>query len=251
MQAGVALARRLSHPQSLVAAAHCAAELHGLRGEPLLVQERAREVLRLAEEYGLEPWVAFGKIDLGWADAELGNIQQGIEEMQQGVAAYEATGGKLWSPYSRSLLANALAKAGRSEEGLAVIAKALTMADLNSEAFAMPELLRVKGELIIKNCDSLPPCDLQAGSISSADDDEFSASLLQAEACFAEALAIAKQQGTRSWELRTVLSMDRLQMRQGKPTNTQLAETYSFFTEGYETADLKQAKALLNTALPS
>ncbi len=239
MRGGVALARGLSHPQSLVAAAHCAAELHGLRGEPLLAQERAREVLRLAEEYGLELWVAFGKIDLGWADAELGNIQQGIEEMQQGVAAYEATGGKLWSPYSRSLLANALAKAGRIEEGLGVISEALTMAELNSEAFAMPELHRIKGELILKQHDRSRLDDLPTKNRNGV------SATLEAQACFAEAITVAKQQQTRSWELRACISMDRLDTQQGKPDHTRLAESYSSFTEGHETADLKQAKMML------
>jgi tetratricopeptide (TPR) repeat protein len=247
MQGGVALARGLSHPQSLVAAAHCAAELHGLRGEPLLARERAREVLTLAEEYGLELWIAFGKIDLGWAEAELGNVQQGIEQMQEGLAAYEATGGKLWAPYSRGLLANALGKAGRSKEGLAVIAQALKMAELNSEAFAVPELYRIKGELIVKNCDSVSQGDFQVGLISSVDH-EISTDPLQAEACFAEALAIAKEQSTRSWQLRAALSMDRLHTRLGKSGYTQLAEIYASFTEGHESADLKQARSHLNMA---
>jgi predicted ATPase len=241
MQGGVALARELSHPQSVVAAAHCAADLYGLRGEPLLAQERARETLRLAEEYGLELWVAFGKIDLGWADAKLGNIPQGIEEMQQGVAAYEATGGQLWLPYFLGLLADTLAQEGRIEEGATVIAKALSMAELNNDAFALAELHRIKGELIVKSCDSV------SGDHRSLNH-EVSVRLLEARACFAEALAIAKQQGTRSWELRAALSMHRLDAMLGNPNDTQLAEIYSFFTEGYETADLKQARARLNRA---
>jgi tetratricopeptide (TPR) repeat protein len=245
LHGGMALARGLSHPHSLAAAAHCAADLHGLRGEPLLAKEQAKEVLRLAEEYGLELWVAFGKIDLGSADAELGNIQQGIEEMQQGVAAYEATGGRLWSPYSRSLLANALAKAGRSKEGLIVIGEALTMAELNSEAFAMPELLRVKGELILKQHDPSQLDDLPTVNRSGV------SATLEAQACFAEAIIVAKQQQTKSWELRACISMDRLNTQQGKPEHTRLAEIYSSFTEGCETADLKQATALLNARVPS
>ena len=164
MQGGLAFARELSHPQSRVAAGHCAAELHQLRGEPLLAQERAREVLSLAEENGLELWVAFGKIDLGAADAELGNIQHGIEQMEQGLAAYEATGGRLWFPFFLGLLADALAKAGRVQEGLATIAKALTMAECNSDAYALPELHRIKGELLLNSVDLARADDVPEGS---------------------------------------------------------------------------------------
>ena len=101
-----------------------------------MVSPCLREISRtkfsgLADEYGLEYWVALGKIDLGWADAELGNALLGIEEIQEGLAAYEATGGKLWSPRFLGLYAVALGKAGRFEESLAVIAKALDVRGAN------------------------------------------------------------------------------------------------------------------------
>src|SRR5215471_11304826 len=98
MQAGLEFARQLDHPQSLAYAARFVAQLHQLRGEPLLAREHTNEVIRIAEEYGLELWVAFGKIDLGWADAELGEARRGIEQMQRGLSAYEATRTKIWYP---------------------------------------------------------------------------------------------------------------------------------------------------------
>lgn len=97
MQLGLEFARQIAHPQSLAYAAHFAAHLHQLRGEPQLARERAKEGIRIAEEYYLGLWVAFGKIDLGWAEAELGNLEQGIEQMRQGLAAYEATETKIFS----------------------------------------------------------------------------------------------------------------------------------------------------------
>jgi DNA-binding winged helix-turn-helix (wHTH) protein/energy-coupling factor transporter ATP-binding protein EcfA2 len=245
MQGAFAFAKELSHPQSSVGAAHFACELHQLRGEPLLAQLQAREVLKLADEYGLEYWVALGKIDLGWADAELGDLQHGIEQLQQGVAAYQATGGKLWCPRFLSLLACAFGKAARVEEGLTAITEALTMAELNGETYAMPELLRIKGELLLKNTD--PP---RLGDCPAGDRNKLSA-ILEAQACFSEAVGIAKQQKTRSWELRAYMSMDRLNTLQGKADHTQLSNSYASFTEGYETADLKQARTLLSAALPS
>lgn len=243
MTGALALARELGHPQTLVVAGHFAAQLHQLRGEVSLVYERAKEAKELADEYGLELWWAYGEMELGWAEAELGNAQQGIEQMQRGLAAYETTGAKLWSPYFLGLLADQVAKAGRVEEGLATIAKALAQAEHSGEGYSLAELHRIKGEFILmRSGDSVEASDLQGSSTSNVN--EASLALVQAEACFAEALAIARQQGTRSWELRAALSMDRLQMRQGKPANTQLGE-------GHETADLKQAKARLNTAVPA
>jgi DNA-binding winged helix-turn-helix (wHTH) protein/predicted ATPase len=242
-KAGLTFAREISHPQSWAAAAHFASELHQLRGEPLLAQERAREVLKVADEYSLEPWIVFGTIDFGWADIDLGNVQQGIEQVQQGLAAYEATGGKLWCPRFLSLLAVAFAKAERVQDGLAAIAKALLMAKLNGETYAMSELLRVKGELILKQHDQPQPDDLLTINRSGTP------ATLEAHACFAEAIAIARHQQTRSWELRACIGMDRLDTQQGKSDHTRLAESYSSFTEGYETADLKQAKVMLDRVL--
>ena len=106
---------------------------------------------------------------------------------------------------------------------------------------AVSELYRIKGELFAKNA------DLLAASKFPGDQPAVSA-LSQARACFAEALTIAKQQGTRWWELRAAMSMDRLQTRQGEPISPQLADIYSFFTEGRETADLKEARARLKAA---
>jgi predicted ATPase len=240
VQGALAFARELAHPQSSVGAAHFACEVYQLRGEPLLARDLAYEVLRLADEYGLEYWVALGKIDLGWADAELGNALMGIEEIQEGLAAYETTGGKLWSPRFLGLYAVALAKGGRFEEGLAVIAKALTGAEHTGEIYAIADLHRIKGELLLKRVEAKP---------SAADAPRLTA-LSEARACFADALAIAKQQEARSWELRAALSMLRLDQMLGNPNHAQLAKIYSSFTEGHETHDLRQARAFLEITSP-
>jgi len=238
---GLALARELGHPQTLVTALHVAAQCHQLRGEASLVYEPAKEALELADEYGFGVWRAYGLIELGWAEAELGDAEGGIEKMQRGLAEYEVTGAKLRSPYFLGLLADQLSKAGRPEEAVAVITKALTIAEHTGEGYAVSELHRIKGELFVKNADLLA-----AGKFPG--DQPAVSALSQARACFAEALTIAKQQGTRWWELRAAMSMDRLQTRQGEPTSPQLADIYSFFTEGHETADLKEAQARLKAA---
>jgi DNA-binding winged helix-turn-helix (wHTH) protein/tetratricopeptide (TPR) repeat protein len=241
MRIGLDFARQIAHPQSLAYAAHFSTQLHQFRGEPLLAQERAKEGIRIAEEYYLELWVAFGKVALGWADAELGDVEQGIEQMQQGLAAYEATETKIFYPTFLCSLADQLNKAQRIEEGLAVITQALTWAEQTEEGYALAELHRIKGELLL-NSSGL----LQAGKLPG--DSSRNSTVSEARACFSNAVSIAKRQGTRSWELRAALSMHRLDVLLGNPDHTQLAEIYSSFTEGFETADLKRARALLDGA---
>jgi DNA-binding winged helix-turn-helix (wHTH) protein/predicted ATPase len=238
---GLTLAQELDHPQTLVVAGHVAAQLHQLRGEASLAYERAKEAMELADEYGLSLWVTYGLIELGWAVAELGNPRDGIEKMQRGLAEYEATGAKLRSQYFLGMLADQLAKAGRVDEGLLAITKALDLAESTGEGYALAELHRIKGELLLKSSeliqDNKPPKDSPR-----------STALSQARASFADALATAKQQGTRLWELRAALSLHRLELMLGNPNDTQLAEIYSSFTEGFESADLKQARALLGAS---
>jgi predicted ATPase len=167
--------------------------------------------------------------------AELGNPHKGIEMMERGLADYEATGAKLRSPYFLGMLADQLGKAGRVQEGLLAIAKALDLAGHTGEGYALPEWHRIRGELLMKS----------VGLNHPANDAPKSDALSQARACFADALAIAQRQGARSWELRAALSMHRLDLMLGNPNHTRLAEIYSSFTEGYETPDLREARALL------
>ena len=242
LEAGLTLARELNHPQTSVVAGHMAAQLHQLRGEAPRVQVLAKEAMELADEYGLALWVTYGLIELGWAEAELGDAKGGIEKMQRGLAEYEMTGAKLRFPYFLGLLADQLNRAGRLEEGLKVITRALILAEQTEEGYALSELHRIKGELFLKS-----------GALNQADnhltDSPRSMLLSQARTCFADALAVAKRQGARLWELRAALCVHRLDLMLGNPNHTQLAAIYSSFTEGFETADLKQAKAQLGGAI--
>lgn len=238
--AGLALARRLGHAQTLVVAGHVAAQLHQLRGEAFPAHERAKEAMELADEYGLTVWVTYGLIELGWAVAELGDPQDGIEKMERGLAEYEMTGATLRSPYFLGLLADQLGKVGRVEEGLVAISKALALAARTGEGYALAEWHRIKGELLMRS-----------GNLnSSANEPLRLAALSQARVCFDDAFLVAQQKGARSSVLRTALSMHRLDLMLGNPHHTRLAEIYSSFTEGFETADLRQARALLEITSP-
>jgi DNA-binding winged helix-turn-helix (wHTH) protein/tetratricopeptide (TPR) repeat protein len=240
LAAGLAFARELGHAQTLVVALHIAAQLHQLRGEAPPVLAYAKEALELADEYGFEIWRVYGLIELGWAEAELGNSELGIEKMRRGLAEYEGMGATLRSPYFLALVADQLGKAGRAKEAIASIHKCLAVAQQTGEGYALPEWHRIKGELLLNSSDLAQPGGLTKNSSPSAD------ALSEARVSFTQALTFAKQQRSKSLELRAALSMCRLERMLGGSDHTQLAEAYSFFTEGFETQDLKEAKSILS-----
>ena len=162
----------------------------------------------------------------GWALAMQGQWEEGIAQIQQGLVAQHATGAEIARPSFLALLAEAHAAAGQAEAGLGVLAEALALVDHTGERHWEAEVYRLKGELLLQQCVPDAP---------------------QAEACFQQALAVARRQQARSWELRTALSLSRLWQQQGKRAEVRelLTPIYSWFTEGFDTPDLQEARALL------
>ena len=171
--------------------------------------------------------MAFGRILQGWADAQRGEATTGIARIRDGLAAAEATGARVYTPLFLTLLAEALALAGKIEEGLAALDDALAKAAVSGERGWDAEIHRLRGELTGR----LPYPDPA-----------------KAEDSFRTALAIAREQGTRGYELRAATSLARLWAEQGRRAEARdlLAPLYGWFTEGFDTADLKDAKALLD-----
>jgi DNA-binding winged helix-turn-helix (wHTH) protein/predicted ATPase len=223
VQEGLAYARELSHAQSLAAADHYAAQLYELRGEPALAQGRAEEMIEVGMQYGFELWTAFGYIHLGCAQTRQGYLQSGIEQMKKGLSAYAATGGRIWLPYFQGLLAKALAESGRPSEGLALVEAAISTAESNDELFPIAELYRTKGELLLS---------------SSRQEDA-------ARSCFVTALAHARQTHSKAWELRTLISIHSHIPNDGT-AGLDLAACCNWFSEGFETEDLRKADARLS-----
>jgi len=221
----VALAQQSVHPFSLSYALGHAAIVHQFRREVHAVQERAEAVISLAIEQGFPHWRAQGAILRGWTLAQQGQSKEGITQIEQGLIAYRATGGEIARPYFLALLAEAYGIMGQPETGLATLAEALTLADTTEEGFYEPELYRLKGELLLQQS-----LDHQ----------------VEAAACFHKALDIARSQQAKSLELRATTSLARL-WQQGKRREAYdlLAPVYHWFTEGFDTADLQDAKALL------
>jgi predicted ATPase len=240
--AALALARELPHPLTSAFTLDFAAWFHQFRGEEHITQELAEAGIAISTEQEFPHWLALGVILRGWALAAQGQREEGIAQMRQGLAAYRATGSGVGLTYYLALLAETYGKGGQTEEGLTVLAEALTMAHKNGERNYEAELYRLKGELLRMG-------EREKGGteeeISHSPTPPFA--LSSPEACFHKAIEIARRQQAKSLELRAVMSLSRLWLRQGKKDEARqiLTETYSWFTEGFDTADLQEAKALL------
>jgi class 3 adenylate cyclase/predicted ATPase len=200
--------------------------LHQFRREWSLTQEYAEALIELSTEQGFEYWLSQGTILRGWALAMKGQEDQGIAQMCQGLDTYRVLGAGLHQPQFLPLLAEAYGKRGQAADGLAVLAEALAGVEKTGACLYEAELFRLQGDLI-----------LQQSSENHA----------EAETCFHQALVVARRQQAKSWELRAATSLARLWQAQGKrqAAHDLLAPVYGWFTEGLDTADLKDAKASL------
>jgi len=240
-QAVRTLAQELSHPFSLAAARIFAAVSHQLRGEGALAHEWAEAAITLAREQGFPNWVGEGTILQGWALAEQRQSEEGISKIRQGLAARQAIGAGIYQSSYFVLLAEAYGQAGQAEEGLATLAEALTVVDKSGERFYEAELYRLKGELTLQSSVQ------RLGSSVTDPQSPIPNPQGEAEAHFLKAIDIARKQQAKSLELRATMSLARLWQSQGKPheAHSMLAEIYGWFTEGFDTKDLQEVKALL------
>jgi predicted ATPase/class 3 adenylate cyclase len=224
-QAALALAQQLAHPYTLTLALYFAAMVHHLRRDVPLTQARAEALMTVATDQEFPLHVAQAMPLRGWTLTENGQGEEGIAQIHQGLAAYQATGATRDRPYYLALLAEASAKVGQTTEGLEALAEALATLAKSGVPWWEAELYRLRGELLL-----------------SADNEA------AAEACFHQALDIAPRRQARSLELRAAMSLARLWQRQGKHAEAYqlLTPIYGWFTEGFDTADLKEAKALLD-----
>jgi predicted ATPase len=222
----IAIAEEVSHPFSQGVARWWTTGLVQLRGEIKQTREMAEDLLEFTTEQGFPFGAAHAQVMGGWALVKQGQPDEGIAQLRAGLMAYRATGAELESSHWLGLLAEASCDAGRAEEGLRAVAEALDHVGQTGIVYYEPELHRLHGELWLC-CD---PTDA-----------------LKAEACFCRALEIARSQQAKSWELRTATSLARLWRDQGKRAEARdlLAPIYGWFTEGFGTPVLQEARALL------
>jgi len=226
----IQLAEELRLPENLGAGLFYATLLRQLRHEAQRTLEQAEELIAQADEYGLVDWGANGASLRGWALVEMGHRAEGIAQIRQSLVAHGEAGSKLAGLHFRALLAEALLKDKQFEEGLALVDETLADALGVGGYYLLAEIYRLKGELLLKCGSGLWDCGLK-----------------EAEECFHQSIQIAQRQSAKSLELRAVLGLSRLWQRQNKTKEARqtLLEIYNWFTEGFDTEDLKEARALL------
>ena len=230
-RAGLGLARDLAHPGSLANALPFMSIVQQLRGEVGAIHELAESMIALSTAHGLSQWLAFGRILNAWVQAEQGRGEAATAGLRRAVAEYRAGGNDLWVPCFLALLAAAYLTNGATDEGLGTVADALASADVTGSRLWNPEFYRLKGELLFARDPAAAP---------------------DAETAFRQAIDVARGQSAKSWELRAALSLSRLWQRQGQRDEARqlLQEIYGWFTEGFDTTDLKEARALLDELSP-
>jgi predicted ATPase len=226
---GIAEAQTLAHAPSLAASLAQDCRLLSLGGDNTALDKRACELIALASEQGFPSYRALGSIYRGWAKVNAGDVAEGISLLRNGSSAYSATGAESKIAFHIGLLAKACEIADEVDEALMLSDRALQISERIGERWFAAELYRHKGRLLLRQ-----------GHFGAAE--EF----------YHQALTIAKEQGAKLWELRAALSIARLRRDQGRRAEARdlLAPVYGWFTEGFETADLKEAKSLLEALNP-
>jgi len=221
------LARTLSHPFSLASAHVFAAVVSQLCRDVPAVHEQGEAAVTLSTEQGFPQWAAWATVLRGWARAMQGEGEAGMAEVCQGIAACRATGTALFVSYFCTVLADVAEHVGHLEDGLQALAEAHTLMEQHDDRWWEAEIHRLRGVLLLQQ-----PETPQA----------------EAEACFQQALDVARSQQAKSFELRAATSLARLWQQQGQRAEARelLAPVYDWFTEGFDTADLQDAKALLD-----
>jgi class 3 adenylate cyclase/predicted ATPase len=223
----LAHAKELEHPYSVGIVLLFSAQLAQLRREPEPARTLAEEALKVSVENGAPAMALWCLLPRGWARTQQGDVAGGIEDIRESMDRRRAFRmGAVW-PWYLALVADAYGAVGQIDEGLSALDEALDWVQRNDERLYAAEVHRIKGELLLRREVPDPA---------------------QAESCFEQALSVARDQQAKSWELRAAMSLARLWQQNGKRGDAHelLAPVYAWFTEGFDTADLIEAKALLD-----
>ena len=222
----------MDHGPSLMYALLFAAKLNIYSGYYAAASKHADEIVTFATQKGIGYWKAAGMLAQGVASALLGNSSDAVQQLASAINAYRSMGSTLFLPEYLSHLANAHAQASQIDDAWRCIGEAMAAMEASGEMWFEAEVNRTAGEIALK---SSKPRAATAGEY------------------FERALKVARQQQAKSWELRTAMSLARLWRDQGKVEQARelLAPVYGWFTEGFDTRDLKEAKALLEELVPT
>jgi predicted ATPase len=235
MQEAITLAQDLSHPFTQAFCFMLAAHHERERRDAQSTRELARAAMAICSQQGCDLPLAWATFDDGWALTEGGHGGEGITQMRQTAASLRAIGADVGASHSLALISEAYGKLGEIDRGLAALADAWTLVHEHDERLVEAELYRVNGDLLVQQARQGPLNDPTAQQ-------------RDAEACFQQAIEVARHQQAKSLELRAVLSLSRLWQAQGKIDEARrlLADIYGWFTEGFDTSDLREAKTLLD-----
>jgi predicted ATPase len=223
--AAIAEAERLAHPPTSSTIWATSSSVLWLFGDDATLHQHADELVAVATDQGFPHWSALGSIFRGWVTVKNGDLTEGISLIRSGCAAYRATGAELWMTHYIGLLARACEIAGQVEETVSQLDEALEIVERTGERWFEAELNRHSGQLLLRQGHSEA-----------------------AEKLYRKALNIAREQEAKLWELRASVSLARLRHEQGRRAEARdlLAPVYGWFTEGFDTPDLKEARALLD-----
>jgi len=227
-RAAVEEARRLAHPPSVASSLSIGTRVLSLIGDDATLDEWASQLVAVATEQSYPHWRGEGTAFRGWVDVKNGAVAEGISLLRIGIAAYRATGAELYVPHHLAVLARACYIAGQFDEAMSLLDDALRIVERTGERWFAAELFRYKGQL-----------QLRQGCSAAA------------EELYRQALNIARAQGARLWELRAAVSLARLRRDHGRHAAARelLAPVYGWFTEGFDTPDLKEVKGLLDSLM--
>jgi predicted ATPase len=231
-----ALAQELSHPPSLAYALLVVTRVSQWRRDVPATLRWSEALMACCSEYGFGQHLSWAELLHGWALLAQGQREQGLAQMRQGLTAHDATQAVQWRPYFLAFLAEGYGQTGAPDEGLRLLAEALVAVQHTDEHMWEAELHRLQGELLLQAQHQQPAL---------ADDLSRRAA---AEASLRQALAVAGRQRAKSLELRAAMSLARFWQQQGKGAEAQalLAPVYGWFREGFDTADLQEARTLLD-----
>jgi predicted ATPase len=221
----VTLGRKLSHPFSSAVGLGFATFIHHFRGEPAAAEAWAKELIAICSDSSIPHFLAQGTILYGWAVAEQGRGKEGIDNISEGLENLRATGAKMLAPYFLAIAAESYARNEEYAKSARALEEAFESADQSGELWWTSELHRLRGRLLMAT----------------------SKDVVEAEKSFVQALTIARQQQAKSLELRSATALAHLWQDQGKRDEARalLSPVCEWFTEGFDTADLTEAKTLL------
>ena len=223
--AAIAEARSLAHPPSLAVSLSYGTRLLSLVGDNAILGAWADQMVVMTTDQGFPQWRAQAEIYRGWVKVKSGDVTDGLALLQRSAIAYRATGTESLMPHYLALLASTHEIAGQIDEALTLLESALQVVERTGERWFAAELSRHRGQLLLRQ-----------GYTETA------------EELYRKALSIAREQEAKLWELRAAVSLARLRLDQGRRGDARaiLVPVYGWFTEGFGTPDLKDAKALLD-----